>query len=441
MLNAFLFIGLPYIALVICVVGSIYRYKSHCYSYSALSSQFLESSKLKWGSMSWHIGLLIVILIHLLPFLMPGPWSRMVSSPFALAAVEALGLTGALLSVFGLSALILRRILNPYVQAVTTMMDLTILALFLGQVAIGIAIAVKHRWGAQWAPHTTTPYLWSLLMLRPDMSYVADMPWLVKAHIVGAWLILLCIPFSRLVHIFSLPIEYLFRRPQRVLWANPRRVEAQAAQGPAMESRRHFLLGVSGVLAGSALLSVGVTEKVVRFYRGPGLSREEEARLLETNLKRLKMTAEEKQLELERMRQEFIQVARLSELDAKRGKYFIDYEMRPALAFLGADGLPILISAKCTHLGCTVQADMNAEGRILCPCHVSWFDVKTGTPNAGSPAKTPLPLLGWVIMDENNEVAASKTPGGTVNGSIDAGALAGYRLFISKEHSEGSRES
>jgi nitrite reductase/ring-hydroxylating ferredoxin subunit len=105
----------------------------------------------------------------------------------------------------------------------------------------------------------------------------------------------------------------------------------------------------------------------------------------------------ERELEMEREGSNYILVAALSHLNASKGKYFVDYEMQPDLAFLGANGLPLLLSAKCTHLGCTVGNNVNDHGQILCPSHISYFDIKTGQPNHGSPAKAPLPHIGWVL--------------------------------------------
>ncbi|MAE08392.1 MAG: nitrate reductase, partial [Bacteroidetes bacterium] len=50
MLNNFLFIGLPYMSITIMLVGSIVRYRSRGYQVSSLSSQFLESRKLFFGT-------------------------------------------------------------------------------------------------------------------------------------------------------------------------------------------------------------------------------------------------------------------------------------------------------------------------------------------------------------------------------------------------------
>ncbi|MBX7259662.1 MAG: respiratory nitrate reductase subunit gamma, partial [Candidatus Hydrogenedentes bacterium] len=71
MVTNFFYVGLPYMALFSLVAVSIARLRVNRFSYSSLSSQFLESKQLFWGSMPWHIGILIVFLGHLLPFLFP----------------------------------------------------------------------------------------------------------------------------------------------------------------------------------------------------------------------------------------------------------------------------------------------------------------------------------------------------------------------------------
>jgi nitrate reductase gamma subunit len=60
--------------------------------------------------------------------------------------------------------------------------------------------------------------LYSLFTFQPDLAMVAPLPLVVKYHIVGAFLILLVFPFSRLVHMISIPITYLWRPYQVVQW-------------------------------------------------------------------------------------------------------------------------------------------------------------------------------------------------------------------------------
>ncbi|MDI9385146.1 MAG: respiratory nitrate reductase subunit gamma [Verrucomicrobiota bacterium] len=439
-LDPFLFLGLPYLALTLLVVGSIWRFRTNRFSYSALSSQFLERRQLLWGSAPWHIGLFIVLVGHLIPLLAPGFWKALVSHPAMLLAIETIGVAAGMMALAGLLVLTARRVFSGPLQRITTVMDLVILGLLILQVALGLAVALNHRWGAQWSVGTLVPYLRGLFTLRPDMELVIALPPLVKLHVVGAFVIIALIPFSRLVHAFSLPVAYLWRPPQKVVWNNPRRWAVQPRSVRELEEgRRLFLRGVGATATAGLLMGVGVADKLVRFFSGPRMEHEEEIAMLRKKLERLEQTAEGRELELERKRKEFIHVAALAELNGSDGKYFIDYEMRPALAFKDGDGLPLLISAKCTHLGCTVAGRVDPQGRILCPCHISYFDIATGRPNPGSPAKAPLPHIGWALLDPSGAVIAQKAPGGPVEGEVTPDRLQGAQVYIAKRFAEEGR--
>lgn len=436
MIETFLLLALPYIAIVVCVVGTIYRIKTQALTYTALSSQFLESKSLMWGSLPWHIGITFILLGHFIALGFPNVWHAFMSYPPFLAAVEGAGMAFSVLCLIGLTVLICRRVVSARVQAVTSIMDLIVLALLLVQIGLGLATAVHYKWGAMWATGTASPYVWSILTFQPQIAYISDMPILVKAHIITAWVILLLVPFSRLIHAFALPVHYLGRPWQKVVWNNGRRINAASEQHVEEESRRHFLKGMAGASAGAVLLSIGVMDKGFRFFFGPRLSDKEQAEMMQTRLKRLQATANQKQLELERQQSKFILISSLSELSNTRGKYFIDYEMRPALAFRGKDGLPILMSAKCTHLGCTVGNEVNNQGKILCPCHVSFFDINTGAPDADAPAKAPLPKLPWVLMDKKGTVIASCDDKGTITGDTNAASSTGTNVYIARSNQE-----
>lgn len=438
MIDSFLFIGLPYISIGALIFVTWYRLRFRSFTQTALSSQFLESDKLAWGSLPWHIGIGVVLLAHLFALFLPSVWNALMVNRTILLITETAGIALGVLALTGLIVLIFRRLTSARVQAVTTVMDLLILVLLAGQIALGILTAAGYRYGALWSTATAVPYIISLLTFRPDMSYVADLPFVVKGHIIGAWLILLLIPFSRLIHIFALPLEYLFREPQKVLWTSVRHEESTRASESAdrQEARRYFLRGSLGVIAGGALLSVGAADKFFRFFFGPRLPGHEETELMAQRVERLETTVEQKKYELERQQNDYIFVAKLGELSPTRGKYFIDYEMSPALAFLDKNGAPLLISAKCTHLGCTVGGEANAEGKILCPCHVSYFDIYTGKPNPDAPAKAPLPHLSWVVMDDKGKVVASK-PAGSAE-KIDLPLSKDLSVFIARYSREGA---
>ncbi|MDK9699353.1 MAG: respiratory nitrate reductase subunit gamma [bacterium] len=434
MFDAFLFAGLPYAAVLICIVGVIYRFRKLPFGITPRSTQFLEHGKLRWAAAPWHIAIIPILIAHILAFVFPALWQTLLASQVLLVTLEMVGIALGVTACIGIAIMLTRKVIAGRLQAITGFKTITVLSLLFVQVLLGVLTAINHRWGGLWYSSTLAPYLWSMIKLQPDLGYVTALPFIVKMHIVGGFLIILLIPFTRLIHMFAVPYEYLYRLPQRVVWARPQSLAMNSNAVRMIDARRSFIKSAVAMGVGGTLLSFGVADKMVRFFGKPEIEPEEETALLATRLKRLKMTAEEKELELERRSKDYILIARLSELNDKKGKYFIDYEMHPALAFMFADGFPLLISAKCTHLGCTVGSELDANGKILCPCHVSYFDVKTGEPNPGAPAKARLPHLGWVIKDNDNNIVAHQKPGSSPEGSFDRKRADQYRLFIARQY-------
>lgn len=222
-LNLFLFVGLPYVALVVCVVGVIYRYRQKGFTVSSLSSQFLEGKSLFWGTVPFHIGILVVFFGHLAAFMFPRAMLAWNSVPVRLIILEVTGFIFGLTVLVGLVALMYRRFTNLRIRAVTTGMDIVLELLLLVQVVFGLWIALGYRWGSSWFAADLTPYLWSILKLSPETGAVFALPWVIKVHIAGAFLLVLIVPFTRLVHFFVAPLHYIARPYQQMIWNWDRR--------------------------------------------------------------------------------------------------------------------------------------------------------------------------------------------------------------------------
>jgi nitrate reductase gamma subunit len=220
-LDPLLFSVLPYVALVVFLVGTIQRYRAQKFSYSSLSSQFLENRHHFWALVPFHYGILVVTLGHLVAFLVPRQILLWNSRPLRLYILEVSALAFGLLTLVGLAAIVVRRFTEPKLRRVTTAADWVVYALLLVSVFSGVYVAVFHPWGSSWFATTLTPYLWSLLNLRPDAAALSALPWAVKLHVVNAWLLIGFFPFSRLVHVLVAPNPYLWRRPQVVRWYRP----------------------------------------------------------------------------------------------------------------------------------------------------------------------------------------------------------------------------
>lgn len=217
-LNYFLFIVLPYLSLGFMLFGSIYRYYTNGFSVSSYSSEFLEGKKLFWGSQPFHWGLMFLFFGHLIAFLIPESVIAWNSQPLRMLILEITGFSLGLAVLYGLICLIYRRVTNARIRTVTSKMDILLFVILLSQVFTGLYTAYFYRWGSSWFASVLTPYLWSIFQLSPDISAVASMPWMIKLHVVGAFLLILIIPFTRLMHLLVAPIPYLWRPYQVVMW-------------------------------------------------------------------------------------------------------------------------------------------------------------------------------------------------------------------------------
>lgn len=218
MMDNILFIVLPYIAVTLFVVVSIYRYITDKFSYSSLSSQLLESDELFYGVVPWHIGIIGALTGHLIGFLFPKEVLWFNGVPVRLYILETTGLVFGLLALIGIVALMWRRIRVPRIRSVTSTVDTIVLVLLFAQVVLGVYTALFYRWGSSWYAASAVPYLRSLFMFQPDIEMIKPLPHIIKTHIINAFLIIAIFPFSRLVHMVSLPVEYLWRPYQVVIW-------------------------------------------------------------------------------------------------------------------------------------------------------------------------------------------------------------------------------
>jgi len=217
-LDQFLFVALPYVCLFTFFLMTIYRYRMQSFSYSSLSSQFLENKHHFWAVVPFHYGILVITAGHLLAFAIPRSllaWNRI---PWRLFILEISALAFGILTLIGLVGIVVRRLGNSKVRVVTTPTDWILFAMLLVQTVSGVGIALFYPWGSSWFATNMSPYLWSIVKLAPEVSYVAAMPHLVKLHIVLAFLTIGFFPFTRLVHVLVIPNPYLWRKTQVVRW-------------------------------------------------------------------------------------------------------------------------------------------------------------------------------------------------------------------------------
>lgn len=218
MSDYFFFIGLPYAALVVVIVGTLFRYLNFGFGVSSLSSQFLESRELYYGSRPFHWGIIFLFFGHLVAFLFPAEVLLWNSVPVRLLILEIAAFGFGIAALVGLVILVIRRLKNKRIRVVTSKMDVVVYVVLAVQIITGLWIALFFRWGSSWFASTLTPYMRSIFLFNPDIAAVTTLPLFAKIHIVSAFTLIGLIPFTRFMHFLVYPFRYLWRSPLYVIW-------------------------------------------------------------------------------------------------------------------------------------------------------------------------------------------------------------------------------
>ena len=223
-LDQFAFQIYPYIAMAVFFIGSWARFDRGMYTWRTGSSQLLSSRGMRLGSNLFHVGILVVLGGHLVGLLTPhSVYSVVISAPHKQLLAMVVGGVFGLMCLAGLSILLVRRLTNPRVRATGTIGDTLILVLLLIQLLLGlytIVVSTHHMDGsvmillADWAQHIVT-FRWGAA------NFVMSVPWVYKAHLFLGMTLFLVAPFTRLVHVWSIPVSYLWRPYQVVRRRQP----------------------------------------------------------------------------------------------------------------------------------------------------------------------------------------------------------------------------
>ena len=219
-INQFFFGIYPYIAITVFFVGSLLRYDRDQYTWKASSSQMLSKKDMRLGSNLFHIGIIALFFGHLMGLLTPHwAYAFMISAGTKqLVAMTAGGIFG-LTCLAGMILLIRRRMLDARIKATSQATDLPILLLLFVQLVLGlltIPFSAQHMDGssmmalASWAQHLVT-------FQGDAASFVSGEALIFKIHLVLGLTIFLVFPFTRLVHVWSVPIQYLTRRGYQIV--------------------------------------------------------------------------------------------------------------------------------------------------------------------------------------------------------------------------------
>ncbi len=221
-LHKFLFSVYPYIALTVFVIGSWIRYDYDQYSWKTDSSQLLSKRHMVVASNLFHIGVLAIFGGHFAGLVMPHAlWSGAGISDLQhqWIAIGA-GAVFGLLALIGGVILLLRRLFNVRIFATPRRMDIFILGWLMLTLLLGLCtlpVSIGHA--GQGNPDvmlTLSHWVQSILLLDPQPELLESVDGVYRIHLVLGMSVFLLFPFTRLVHVLTVPANYLARSYQVV---------------------------------------------------------------------------------------------------------------------------------------------------------------------------------------------------------------------------------
>lgn len=206
--------ALPYIAFVLLVAGTIWRYRYDKFGWTTRSSQVYESKLLNIASPMFHYGILFVLVGHLAGLFLPESWTDKAGvSEHTYHLFSLYGGTAAgVLLVLGILLLLYRRRTNTPVFRATTANDKLMYLVLFAAIVLGMVAKLMHTSGDGYNYRDSiAPWARSLFTLRPDIDAMTGVPLMYEIHAVVGMVLFALVPFTRLIHMFSAPLQYLFR--------------------------------------------------------------------------------------------------------------------------------------------------------------------------------------------------------------------------------------
>jgi nitrate reductase gamma subunit len=230
----------PYIALAVFLIGSVVRFDTDQYGWRSKSSQLLRRKQLIVGSVLFHVGILGILAGHAVGLLTPVAVFEFLGISHGFKQMMAIvvgGICGTACFV-GLVMLLHRRLFDSRIRRTSSFSDIAVLLILFAQLSLGMAtipLSLGHLDGHMMVQFMN--YVQGIVTLRPQPELIAGVPLIFKLHMFLGFTIFLIFPFTRLVHVWSAPVGYLFRNYQVVRTKVRARVVEQEEDLPPYVAR------------------------------------------------------------------------------------------------------------------------------------------------------------------------------------------------------------
>ena len=245
----------PYVAFTLFFAVPVIRMVFRPYSFTTRASGLFNRRIQGYAMHLFHWGILAVLLGHIAGFV----GGSLDLDVWVDPVFYWLALIGGLMTLVGSVIALVRRIVVPEVRAMSQADDYLVLVFLIAILAIALfQVLFQGTFGFVYA---VAPWFASIWAFSPDPELMEGASLLTQVHVFLALTLFAYFPFTKLVHFWTLPVNY-FVRPYQVMRTN--RFHSEARWEFALRSDKSYLTYTASIL----VLGVVVLSTYIVFGQG-----------------------------------------------------------------------------------------------------------------------------------------------------------------------------
>ena len=229
----------PYIAFTLFFAVPIIRMVYRPYSFTTRASGLFNRRTQGLAMHLFHWGIFAVLLGHIAGFIGGSLDLEIWVDPI----FYWLALIGGLMTLAGALIALIRRIAIPEVRAMSQADDYIVLGFLIAILGVALyQVIFQEAFGLVYA---IAPWFASIWAFSPDPELMEGATLLTQIHVFLALTFFAYFPFTKLVHFWTLPVNY-FVRPYQVMRTN--RFHSEARWEFALRSDKSFLVYTASII-------------------------------------------------------------------------------------------------------------------------------------------------------------------------------------------------
>lgn len=211
--NNLFFTYLPHIAMTLFWFGVITRIVKTSKSLQAESSQFLSKKGQRWGGNLFHYGIILVFIGHFTGLFTPEPLYHLVITTATKKVLAVImGSIFGTAAVVGITILLVRRMKDQRLRINSKPQDFFLIVLLLVEMVLGMSSIFTTAGSSVESYAALGAWAQKVITFQPDAgSLIASHSLIYKLHIVTGLFIFMIFPYTKLMHMFVMPVAYFFR--------------------------------------------------------------------------------------------------------------------------------------------------------------------------------------------------------------------------------------